>query len=136
MKFLTAALIPAAITAAASALAPAQSAPSPRFLVSMTMFGENAPLVARLIADANSPATFRSGDGMQIFELTALPAGGNGFHLRGNLIQWTKHGLISDDTQTEAKADGLPRCITVMKTDPKTGKQVPMHIDVAIQPVR
>jgi hypothetical protein len=122
-----------AISAVSAAPLPVRPVSPVRYTVSMTMFDAKQIVAApRLIASVNEAATFKSGDGRQIFELVVSSSGDNQFRVQGNLVQWTQAGLISNDANVWITADGKPRCLTVKKYDVATGKMKPLHIDVTI----
>lgn len=106
---------------------------TPRYSVSMTMFDAKSIVkTPRKVALAHEVATVRTGSGKQIFEMMVTPDAKGQFQVRGNLVQWTPRGLVTSDAFTNAVADGKPRCITIFKRDRKTGKSVPVHVDVVI----
>jgi hypothetical protein len=126
----------AAIPALSAAPLPGKPVAPERYAVTMTIFDAKKIVASpRLIARSNEAATFKTGDGKQIFELVVSPSGGNRFQVQGNLVQWTQTGLISTDANAKLTADGKPRCLTVKKLDAATGKQIPLHIDVTINRV-
>ncbi len=124
---------PIAAPQAASALPRAVQA---RYSVTTTIFdGKAVTKTPRLVSRASEPATLRQGNGRQIFDLIVTPSAQGQFLVRSNLVQWTPSGLVTNDAVVDATADGMIRCLTIMKRDAKTGKSVPMHVDVVIKKV-
>jgi hypothetical protein len=112
---------------------PAVTVVPARYSVLMTMFeAKGVTTSPRLVARATEPATLRTGNGKQIFEMIVTPTADGLYLVRSNLVQWTPAGLVTSGAVTEAGADGKPRCITLNKRDAKTGKAVPIHVDVVI----
>jgi hypothetical protein len=132
------AALPASVKpVAAPQVAPALPRVSPaRYSVSTTIFDGKATTTApRLVARTTEPATLRQGNGKQIFDLIVTPGAQGQFLVRSNLVQWTPNGLVTNAAVADATADGMTRCLTIMKRDAKTGKSVPMHVDVVIKKI-
>jgi hypothetical protein len=109
-------------------------APAPvRHVVTMKVFdAKSIASSPRMIATGGTPATFRTGDAKQMLALVVTPTGGKQFNIQGNLVQWTKTGLVSNDTSVAVTANGHAHCLTFWKRDPTTGEKRPVHVDVTI----
>jgi hypothetical protein len=135
-KCLSAALALAAfggLPALSAAPLPAQLKASARHVVTMKVFDARSVVTSpQLIASSTRPATFSTGNAKQRLALVVTAIGRDQFRLQGNLAQWTRTGLITDNTNIAVNADGHPQCITFWKRDPATGEKRPIHVDVTI----
>jgi hypothetical protein len=105
------------------------------YTVSMQIFEEKGLVAApKLFTAGSEDAKVRIGDRMQLFEMIVTPIAPGQFEINGNLVQWTKTGLLSDDVKASVRADGKPHCLTLEKFDVESGKRTPMHVDITISP--
>lgn len=105
------------------------------YAVSIQIFDAKGLVAApKLVARVGEASKVRIGDGKQVFEMVVSPVAPGQFAINGNLVQWTRDGLISDDVTTSAKSDGKPRCLTLEKVNVDNGQRTPMHVDVTISP--
>lgn len=109
-------------------------APAPaRHVVTMKVFdAKSVASSPQLVTTGGAPAAFRTGDAKQMLALVVTPTGGKQFRIQGNLVQWTKAGLVSNDTNVAVTANGHAHCLTFWKRDPATGAKRPIHVDVTI----
>jgi hypothetical protein len=130
--------IAAILTCAAIAAVPlaARVPETPLYRVSMKLFdGTKLSASPSLITKRGEQAQFMTGDQLQYFHLVATSSGPNKFHLNSNLVQWTPTGLMKDGEVLEVATDGKPAVIILGKYDAKSGKLLPMRIEVSISPV-
>ncbi len=105
------------------------------YTVSIQIFDAKGLVAApKLLSAGNEAAKVRIGDDKQLFEIVVAPIAAGQFAINGNIVQWTKTGLLSDDVTGSARADGKPRCLTLDKFDVSSGKATPLHVDVTISP--
>lgn len=112
---------------------PATAPVSAQHTVTMKVF--DAKTIAappQSISTGGAPAMFRLGDAKQMLALVVTPTGGKQFRIQGNLVQWTKAGLLNNEANVAATANGHAHCLTFWKHDPATGKKRPVHVDVTI----
>jgi hypothetical protein len=126
------------LTSAAMATMPLSATlpETPRYKVTMKLFdGTKLMASPSRIVKNGEHAQFVNGNKHQYFQLVATSTSPDMFHLNSNLVQWTPTGLMNDGEVLDAPVGGKPSIIILGKHDAKSGKLLPMRMEISISRV-
>lgn len=121
-----------ALTSGSSAAASAAR----EYKVEVVMREDGKPIgTPTLTAAAGQPATVMIGNASYLLKLVATADSDARVALRSETALWTPKGLTHDGASHALAADGAPASFAFTRTDPATGKESRVDVEVRVRPL-
>jgi hypothetical protein len=109
--------------------------PAKQYDVSVRMQDGDQPATnPRLLTNADRPATFVIANASYSLRMTVTPDAEGHVSLASEISSWTPHGLANDAQTLRLEADGAPGTLSFARTDPATGAERHLRLDIRVRP--
>jgi hypothetical protein len=95
--------------------------------------GDQPATNPRLLTNADRTATFVIANDSYSLRMTVTPDADGHVSLASEISSWTPRGLANDTQALRLEADGEPGTLSFARTDPKTGAERRLRLDVRVR---
>ena len=96
--------------------------------------GDAEPTRPRLLVEAGKPATIQIANHLYSLRVTATPDAAAEVAIASMVTSWSPSGLVHQDRHANVSADGTPVHMSFDRTDPASGEQRRLEIELRITP--
>jgi hypothetical protein len=108
--------------------------PAKQYHVSVRMQDGDRPATnPRLLTNAGRSATFVIANDSYSLRMTVTPDADGHVSLASQISSWTPHGLANDAQTLRLEADGEPGILSFARTDPATGAERRLRLDIRVR---